>query len=242
MEEETLYERQRSLGLNIPKAVTVVGVGGTGSWVALLNAMSGVPNLFLYDADRIDLTNLNRLPLPPSDVNELKARAIKSLIISLRPDAYVETFDVATAVTLEEVEHEVIFDCTDRHDTQLFLSKWADERSITYIRVGYDGTHMTVTNSIPSWSTGQGVAGYANTPSWVVPAAMAACLGVVKLMYAPVEVSHDIGEVFQRPPRKPNSSLLPSSPFSYIMRPELLTLDDPLNSFELTEDQEEEEE
>jgi tRNA A37 threonylcarbamoyladenosine dehydratase len=45
MPEGLTYDRQREIGLSIPQSVTIVGVGGIGSWAAIDTAMSGVENL-----------------------------------------------------------------------------------------------------------------------------------------------------------------------------------------------------
>ena len=62
MPEQAIYERQNLIkDLKIPETASVVGLGGTGFWTALLLAMSGVEELVLIDSDIVEVSNLNRL-------------------------------------------------------------------------------------------------------------------------------------------------------------------------------------
>ena len=58
-----IYNRQQSLNLQIPESVSVIGVGGVGSWVALNLALVGVKKLILYDPDIIAVS-YTHLTLP----------------------------------------------------------------------------------------------------------------------------------------------------------------------------------
>jgi len=190
-----LYNRQESLKLKRVPFAVIVGCGGTGSWVALFLALSGCENLDLMDSDRLETSNFNRLPLEiDANVDRNKAEAIKDLVEKLRPDCIATTYARATDYTLSLTLGEILFDCTDNQDTQVFLCKWAREHGRQYIRVGYNGTHVTVTDKSSSWrTTATATTGYTIQPSWAVPAALAACLGVSKAMFAPAtEASLDL--------------------------------------------------
>ena len=189
-----LYDRQTSLKLNPVPSAIVVGLGGTGSWVALFLAMSGCENLCLFDFDQVEASNLNRIPFPPEgSIGQTKTAAVKQLIETLRPECFITTFGKATAFSLAQADGEFFFDCTDRQDTQRQMFEWAKQYSRNYIRVGYDGTHFTIADFVPTWRTGPARTGYEITPSWVVPAALAACLGVAKAMFCPeLNISGDI--------------------------------------------------
>lgn len=198
MENLDLYSRQQSLNLFIPNEVIVVGLGGTGVWVALFLAMSGVQHLHLMDDDNLELSNLNRLPFTLDRIGLPKTEAIKELLEAIRPDILVDTYGKANDMSLEMVDGRYLFDCTDRASTQAYLKRKAKERAIEYRRVGYNGLHLTVTDTVPEWSTvDRESVGYSITPSWVVPAAMAGCLGVMSVLYRYQEVNHYINEVYQ---------------------------------------------
>lgn len=190
-----LYIRQEPLELFIPDNAVVIGVGGTGTWVALGLAMSGVPELYLIDPDSLEDHNRNRLPFPANQVSRPKVDTIGDLIVSLRPDiTLIRMQAFASPDTLEIISSEYIFDCTDRYGLQLELCQKCKELGKTYIRCGYDGTRISITSTVPKWSLdGAPDEGYEIVPSWVAPPMVAAGLALSKLMKnLELEVSIDI--------------------------------------------------
>lgn len=197
--EEELYSRHEQLNLTIPKRVTIIGTGGTGTWTAILLAMSGVKYIQLMDEDYLELSNLNRLPYTIDGIGKAKSDLLKQFIQMVRPSTEVITMPRVSLMNINLIEGTDVFDCTDRHDIQMMLNKVSKDSSIKYTRVGYDGTHITVTGEIPQWDSGLETAsenGYAVTPSWVIPSVLAACFGVIKAMMTPsIEVSSFIDEL-----------------------------------------------
>lgn len=190
---DNLYDRQQPLELHVSSSAAVVGVGGVGSWVAILAAMSGVKRLVLYDGDILEETNLNRVPLKQSDLGHRKDIAVAEFIKSLRPQCFVETRGPLHEDLSPIMLCDVVFDCTDRLTVQQRLSLKCRELNLRYIRAGYDGTHITLTDKVP-W--GEAVNGYRVVPSWVVPAAIVAALAVGKaLKFADMEVMKDVSEL-----------------------------------------------
>lgn len=192
-----LYQRQSNLSLSLPKSCLVVGLGGTGSWVALLLAMSGVENLTLMDSDHVELHNLNRIPLDRSTLGIPKVEAVSRLISQLRPDCLITTEGRASDFTLGLVKGEVLFDCTDRQVTQTFLAGWCKKHKVKYVGVHYNGgTHCTVTSTSSAFNTGSGQTGYEVVPSWVGAALFPAVLALVKVLVCPsLEVSLDLADL-----------------------------------------------
>lgn len=190
-----IYDRQKMLTLREVPVATVVGVGGTGSWVALFLAMSGTKRIILMDGDKTELTNFNRLPIPVrGNLGELKTEVIAKMLETIRPDCIVEQEGKANGFTLASTEG-TIFDCTDNPKVQQMIYTFAKEHNREYIRVGYDGTHITVHDRVPKWGNVERT-GYEVFPSWVVPAAMAACFGVTKAMHnTELVVTGDIGKL-----------------------------------------------
>jgi molybdopterin/thiamine biosynthesis adenylyltransferase len=71
--------------------VTILGVGGIGSVTAMSLAAAGVGSLRLIDADRVELSNLNRQVLYTSrDVGRLKVEAAAEHLRDLNPHVTVE--------------------------------------------------------------------------------------------------------------------------------------------------------
>lgn len=195
-----LYDRQQQIGLITPNDVTVVGVGGIGSWAAIDLAMSGVPNLYLFDDDVMEESNRNRLPFCQGSIGRPKVEVVKEFIQAIRPDAVVVPVQDRLEGLLLQIQMSVtswILDCTDSPKTQHALYKLCKERDKNYTRAGYDGTSIMVTSNVSGWiRTDVEEENYTVNPSWVVPAQVVAALAVGKIMkYHKQEVGLDISEI-----------------------------------------------
>jgi molybdopterin/thiamine biosynthesis adenylyltransferase len=197
---DLLYNRQAQLGLSIPHAITVVGCGGIGAWVAILGAMSGISNIYLFDPDDIEEHNRNRLPFCQGSLNQKKVDIVRNYILNIRPDAVVVAIPERLEGLLLNIQMSVstfIVDCTDSPKSQFTIYKACKEHSIGYVRAGYDGTHMTVTSNVSGWiKTDVVEEAYTVNPSWVVPAVTVAALAIGKMeKYFNQEISTDVGEI-----------------------------------------------
>lgn len=195
-----LYARQASLGLRTPQKAMVVGCGGTGTWVALFLAMMGTKELTLVDFDVLEESNRARLPFCAGQVGKPKVEAVNDLIMGIRPDCLV--IPVNAKVTRNMLNGYPVFDCTDHFKTQLYLKRLCQELKIPYIRCGYDlpsssgDAHITVSSSVPEWGNLEDEeTAYANTPSFVAPAVIAAGYAVFKAAVKPgLEISTLLSE------------------------------------------------
>jgi molybdopterin/thiamine biosynthesis adenylyltransferase len=196
-----VYDRQHSLELNIPDAITIVGVGGIGTWVAIYAAMTGVKNIFIFDPDNLEVTNLNRLPFCEYSVGQPKVNLVVDYVRSIRPDCNI----IGVASKLEGILKNLqivmgypVIECTDSPKSQIELYKECVARGIPFIRAGYDGTHITVTSNVSGWvqADDEERATYTFNPSWVVPASIVAALAVAKLCkFTNQEVCTDLSEI-----------------------------------------------
>lgn len=189
-----LYTRQEPLELQVPLSCAVIGVGGTGTWVSIGLAMSGVAELYLIDPDYLEDHNRNRLPFSLSQVSRPKVDVAGDFIVSLRPDInLIRMHTSATKDILGIIPSEFIVDCTDRYQLQLELCKECKLLGKKYVRCGYDGTKLSVTSTIPKWVLDDEPDGYTIVPSWVATPMVAAGLALAKIMKNLVlEVSIDI--------------------------------------------------
>ena len=195
-----LYDRQRELALTIPPAITIAGIGGIGSWVAIFAAMSGVQNLYLFDYDVVEEHNRNRLPFCQGSLNRLKVEVVRDYIMAIRPEAIIAAIPERLEGILLQVQLSVsnfIVDCTDSPQAQFNIYNSCKKYRVPYIRAGYDGTHITITSNVSGWiKTDSDEEHYEVRPSWVVPAVTAAALTVGKMeKYFNQEVSLDIPEI-----------------------------------------------
>ena len=93
------------------------------------------------------------------------------------------------------IDGDFLVDCTDEIKSQINNQNIAKKRNMTYLKAGYNGTHMSIHNSVAEW--GEAEDGYTKTPSWSVPAIMVASLTVAKIMkYSNKTMSCDIKDMF----------------------------------------------
>ena len=160
----SIYKRQESLNLIIPRSVAVIGVGGVGSWLALNLALVGVRELVLVDPDVVEEHNLNRTPFKLSQVGQEKVDAVAELILERRSDTDL----LLWARTIEKAPRfdvELAFDCRDLTSP---LPAWLQEK--VYLIGGYDGSKITFhLNPKPSSVWGTTGQGYRTIPSWLCP-------------------------------------------------------------------------
>jgi molybdopterin/thiamine biosynthesis adenylyltransferase len=194
-----LYSRQEQLELKVPNSVTIVGVGGVGSWVAIDLAMSGVPNLYLFDTKVLTENNRNRLPFCQGGVNLPKVEVVANFINGIRPDCVVVPINERLDGLLLKIQltiSEWIVDCTDSPSSQYKIYNACRSVGKNFVRAGYDGTHITVTSNVSGWIKQSVEENYAINPSWVVPSQIVAAMAVAKIMKYPAqEVSLDIAEI-----------------------------------------------
>lgn len=67
--------------------VAVVGLGGLGSNIAVALTRLGVSNLYLYDFDKVELSNLNRQYYFLDDIEQYKADALVKHLRQINPYA-----------------------------------------------------------------------------------------------------------------------------------------------------------
>lgn len=60
--------------------IHIIGVGATGSWIALSLAKMGIENLFIYDFDEVGMHNLPNQCFTLRDINNNKAKSMRNLI------------------------------------------------------------------------------------------------------------------------------------------------------------------
>ena len=83
----------------LQKDVTIIGVGGIGSWTALLISRLGVKNMTLYDDDTVELGNMSGQFYRISDVDRPKVDAIASAVryyscyssVTAMPERFTDT-------------------------------------------------------------------------------------------------------------------------------------------------------
>lgn len=165
----------------------VVGVGGIGYWLALQLAMLGAQKIVLIDGDKIEASNLNRVPAPMRHLGEWKVKSLKAQLRLLRPRLHVTCIPVhITEDTLEILRNttqNVLWDCTDDARIQRIVSSFAKRTlGCRYIKAGYEGWNIGMYSKMEdTWLQDGYAPGYASSRANVISSMMAAGLAI---MYA----------------------------------------------------------
>ena len=150
MNEENQYISQfsgvsRLLGQNVfdkikTAHVTVIGIGGVGSWSAEALVRSGVTSLTLIDLDDICITNTNRqLHALVETVGKMKVRVLKERLLKINPNASVHAIeDFATKDTIEEIipKKGVVIDAIDSLSNKAFIASYCRQHSLPLVICG----------------------------------------------------------------------------------------------------------
>ena len=180
-----MYDRQNRLELDTDKNIVVIGCGGIGWHVAKNLAMTGVTKITVFDDDVIEIHNLPRLDVPMTCLGKNKSSLLEKFVKQMRPDANFTGYPFKFNPDLINLdETDIIIDCTDRHDVQLENLKIANDNEIQYVKSGYDGNHITISNTIPLWDVKpeRTEGGYTIIPSFICPASIVAALTVNKVL------------------------------------------------------------
>jgi len=190
-----LYHRQERLNLDIPSVASVVGVGGTGFWVAIFLAMSGTEHLILVDPDVLEESNRNRLPVE-SRLGLRKVTLCANFINRIRT-CRIEQHQIKIESPEDcEILRGTVFCCTDSLKSQQLIYAYCKKNHLQYFRCGYDGTYLNVSNAFPlTFEEEPERTGYQFVPSWVVPCVIAAAASVFSACKAKLTWMCDIAEL-----------------------------------------------
>ena len=84
--------------------VILFGVGGVGGWCAESLVRSGIRHLTLVDCDTVNVSNLNRqVQATTRTLGQLKVEALKERLLTINPDAEIDT--VTEAYNAETADH-----------------------------------------------------------------------------------------------------------------------------------------
>lgn len=131
--------------------VLVIGAGGLGSPAALYLTAAGIGTLAIVDADRVELSNLQRQILhATADIGRPKVETAKATLARLNPDVEVRTFEVRFNESNAEkiaAGFDFIVDGSDNFDTKFLVNDVAVKLGIPFSHAGIvrlQGQVMTV--------------------------------------------------------------------------------------------------
>lgn len=116
-------------------SVAIFGVGGVGSFTVEALARTGIGTFYLYDDDKVCLTNINRqLIATRKTVGQVKVEVMKERIKEINPDAVVYAnrlfFGAESALEIDFSKFDYIVDAIDTVSSKLLLVEIADKNGI----------------------------------------------------------------------------------------------------------------
>ena len=140
---------QQALHCFAQSHVTVVGIGGVGTWVAESLARSGVGQITLIDLDDICVTNTNRQAHALKEtIGESKVEVMAQRLKQINPECMVnEVEDFITVDNLAEYfqgkkaggDLDYVIDCIDAVKPKTALIAWCKRQKLPIITVGGAG-------------------------------------------------------------------------------------------------------
>ncbi|KDO24274.1 hypothetical protein SPRG_09911 [Saprolegnia parasitica CBS 223.65] len=138
------YESIRSL------SVLIVGLGGVGSVAAEMLTRCGIGKLLLYDYDRVELANMNRLFFRPQQAGMTKTAASVQTLAAINPDVAFEehTMDITTTANFEQlldrIAHggldggrvDLVLSCVDNYAARMSINQACNELNMTWMESG----------------------------------------------------------------------------------------------------------
>uniref|UniRef100_A0A023ERF8 Ubiquitin-like modifier-activating enzyme 5 n=1 Tax=Aedes albopictus TaxID=7160 RepID=A0A023ERF8_AEDAL len=139
------YERIRQ------KSVAVVGVGGVGSVTADMLTRCGIGKLILFDYDKVELANMNRLFFTPDQAGLSKVEAAAKTLNFINPDVKiltnnynittVDSFDkflnaIKTGGVEEGTPVDLVLSCVDNFEARMAINTACNELSLNWFESG----------------------------------------------------------------------------------------------------------
>ena len=120
------------------KIILVIGIGGVGGTALESLARSGFKKFILIDADKVDISNLNRQILFTSDdVGKEKVLAAKERLLKINPNFEINSITARIGETkIEDLDLgkiDFIVDAIDSVDGKLLIYEYAQRNDIPFI-------------------------------------------------------------------------------------------------------------
>ncbi|XP_051969990.1 ubiquitin-like modifier-activating enzyme 5 isoform X1 [Xyrauchen texanus] len=139
------YEKIRSY------AVAVVGVGGVGSVTAEMLTRCGIGKLLLFDYDKVELANMNRLFFQPHQAGLSKVEAAEHTLRNINPDVAFEThnYNITTMDNfthfMDRISHggleeekpvDLVLSCVDNFEARMAINTACNELGQIWMESG----------------------------------------------------------------------------------------------------------
>lgn len=132
-------------------SILIIGAGGLGSPAALYLGAAGIGRIGLIDADKVDITNLQRQVIHhTADVGVDKVTSAADKIRAINPDVQVKTYKMwAKADNIRSIvrEYDFVVDGTDNFAAKFLINDacYFEKKPFSHAGIlGFNGQLMTV--------------------------------------------------------------------------------------------------
>lgn len=131
--------------------VLLIGAGGLGSPAAVYLAAAGIGTIGIVDADKVELTNLQRQILHhTSDLGVEKVKSAQTKMRAINPDVTVKPYhELVSAANIRKIirEYDFVIDATDNFPAKFLINDACFFENKPFSHAGvlrFDGQLMTV--------------------------------------------------------------------------------------------------
>jgi len=132
-------------------AVLIVGIGGVGSVVAEMLTRCGIGKLIMYDYDKVELANMNRLFFRPEQTGMSKVEASMQTLQGINPDVEFEVYNenITTSSNferlLDRIQHggldgkssvDLVLSCVDNYGARMTINQACNELGQVWMESG----------------------------------------------------------------------------------------------------------
>uniref|UniRef100_A0A182W5Z9 Ubiquitin-like modifier-activating enzyme 5 n=1 Tax=Anopheles minimus TaxID=112268 RepID=A0A182W5Z9_9DIPT len=133
------------------KSVAVVGVGGVGSVTADMLTRCGIGKLMLFDYDKVELANMNRLFFTPDQAGLSKVEAAAKTLNFINPDVAITThnYNITTvdnfdrfldAIRTGGIQNgtpvDLVLSCVDNFEARMAINTACNELNLYWFESG----------------------------------------------------------------------------------------------------------
>lgn len=138
------YERIREF------SIAIVGIGGVGSVTAEMLTRCGIGKLILFDYDKVELANMNRLFFQPHQSGLSKVDAAAETLRKINPDVEIFTYNY-NITTLDNFNHfcsiltssslsggpvDLVLSCVDNFEARFAINTACNELNLIWFESG----------------------------------------------------------------------------------------------------------
>lgn len=132
------------------KTVAIVGVGGVGSVAAEMLTRCGIGKLILFDYDKVELANMNRLFFQPSQAGQSKVEAAAKTLQYINPDVEIDSHNY-NITTVDNFQHfmttistssltngpvDLVLSCVDNFEARMAINTACNELNQIWFESG----------------------------------------------------------------------------------------------------------